>query len=148
MASRQAAWSAGRPVGRSHWVSPGGRPPCQCRVRSCYQAKTMIRERLIPLSNSWCHCGCASAKVDWQIVACLLERVCSLELSRPLRGVPEPDFARRRVNRAPGPRLARMCGVLLGVVLGARICAPKFPPKFLQRRTTKVFPKICPKNYT
>ena len=105
----------------------------------------MIRERLIPLSNSWCHCGCASAKVDWQIVACLPERGGSLELLRPLRGVPTLDFARRRVNRAPGLRLARMCGVLLGVVLGARICTPKFPPKFLQRRTTKIFPKICPK---
>ena len=108
----------------------------------------MIRERLITLSNSLCDCGCASAAVDWQMVAWWPERGRSLELLRSFRGVPNLDFARRRVNRAAGPRLARMCGVLLGIVLGARICAPIFPPQSPARRTPKISPKICPTNIT
>ena len=82
------------------------------------------------------------------MAACEPERGCSLELLRSFRGVPNLDFARRRVNRAAGPRLARMCGVLLGMVLGARICAPKFPPQSPARRTPKMFPKICPTKFT
>ena len=103
----------------------------------------MIRERHVTLSNSQCDCGCASAEVGWQMVACGTQRGCSLEFLRSLRGAPDLDFARRRVNRAAGARLARMCGVLLGIVLGARIRAPKFPPKSPARRTPKICPKIC-----
>ena len=108
----------------------------------------MIRERLITLSNSLCDCGCASVAVDWQTVAWWPERGCSLELLRSLRGAPTPHVARRRVSRAAGPRLARMCGVLLGIVLGARICAPIFPPQSPARRTPKISPKICPTKFT
>ena len=121
--------------------------PC-IRVRSCYQAKTTIRERLTTLSNSLCDGGCARAEVGWQMVACGPERGCRLELLRSLRRAPSLDFARRRANRAAGPRLARMRGVLLGVVLGARIRAPKFPPKSPARRAPKIFPKICAKKFT